>query len=152
METRFTYFGRMVLLILEVLELGLFLSGVASRGVISLCFASQEIHQSKKVLFWVAFNWCCFGDHLQAQRPSGEALKRKLGSNGSVLWGCVFSKKAKHPPAYEDPSILASKTSFTVNQVEALYGLFKKTKLFNNKRLAYSQGRVSISSIQKQQK
>ncbi|KAH7657866.1 serine/threonine-protein phosphatase 2B regulatory subunit protein [Dioscorea alata] len=40
--------------------------------------------------------------------------------------GCVLAKKAKHPPGYEDPTILASETSFTVNEVEALYELFKK--------------------------
>ncbi|KAH7657867.1 serine/threonine-protein phosphatase 2B regulatory subunit protein [Dioscorea alata] len=40
--------------------------------------------------------------------------------------GCVLTKKAKHPPGYEDPTILASETSFTVNEVEALYELFKK--------------------------
>ncbi|WOK99292.1 calcineurin B-like protein 7 [Canna indica] len=41
--------------------------------------------------------------------------------------GCVTSKNAnKYTPGYEDPVVLASKTIFTVNEVEALYELFKK--------------------------
>ncbi|KAK1321467.1 Calcineurin B-like protein 7 [Acorus calamus] len=39
--------------------------------------------------------------------------------------GCVLVKH-KHPPGYEDPKVLASETSFTVSEVEALYELFKK--------------------------
>ncbi|XP_024383267.1 calcineurin B-like protein 1 isoform X2 [Physcomitrium patens] len=40
--------------------------------------------------------------------------------------GCFHSKKNKVPPGYEDPSILASETTFSVSEVEALYELFKK--------------------------
>ncbi|ONI25578.1 hypothetical protein PRUPE_2G310300 [Prunus persica] len=39
--------------------------------------------------------------------------------------GCYWSKKAK-TPGYEDPAVLAAETPFTVNEVEALYELFKK--------------------------
>ncbi|CAB4302025.1 unnamed protein product [Prunus armeniaca] len=39
--------------------------------------------------------------------------------------GCFWSKKAK-TPGYEDPAVLAAETPFTVNEVEALYELFKK--------------------------
>ncbi|XAR62961.1 hypothetical protein NMG60_11022716 [Bertholletia excelsa] len=39
--------------------------------------------------------------------------------------GCVVSKKAKHHGA-EDLTVLASETVFTINEVEALYELFKK--------------------------
>lgn len=39
--------------------------------------------------------------------------------------GCFCSKKA-HPQGYEDPVVLAAETPFTVNEVEALYELFKK--------------------------
>ncbi|KAJ3686167.1 hypothetical protein LUZ61_015331 [Rhynchospora tenuis] len=40
--------------------------------------------------------------------------------------GCINSKSFKRTPGYEDPSVLASETSFSVNEVEALYELFKK--------------------------
>ncbi|KAE8077690.1 hypothetical protein FH972_016228 [Carpinus fangiana] len=39
--------------------------------------------------------------------------------------GCYCSKKAKRP-GYEDPTILAAETPFTVSEVDALYELFKK--------------------------
>ncbi|KAL2550759.1 Calcineurin B-like protein 4 [Forsythia ovata] len=40
--------------------------------------------------------------------------------------GCFHSKSAREIPGYEDPTILAAETPFTVNEVEALYELFKK--------------------------
>ncbi|KAH6557059.1 hypothetical protein KP509_1Z137800 [Ceratopteris richardii] len=40
--------------------------------------------------------------------------------------GCFGSKRLKEPQGYEDPLILASETAFGVNEVEALYELFKK--------------------------
>ncbi|KAM0946019.1 putative EF-hand domain-containing protein [Dioscorea sansibarensis] len=41
--------------------------------------------------------------------------------------GCFTSKDIKkHTPGYEEPTVLASETSFTVSEVEALYELFKK--------------------------
>ncbi|XP_018678430.2 calcineurin B-like protein 7 isoform X2 [Musa acuminata AAA Group] len=39
--------------------------------------------------------------------------------------GCISSKQ-KHVPGYEDPTVLASETTFTVSEVEALYELFKR--------------------------
>ncbi|XP_058095918.1 calcineurin B-like protein 7 [Magnolia sinica] len=44
----------------------------------------------------------------------------------AIFMGCVCTKRIKQPPGYEDPTILASETSFTVSEVEALYELFKK--------------------------
>ncbi|CAN6483437.1 unnamed protein product [Victoria cruziana] len=40
--------------------------------------------------------------------------------------GCVGSRHLRKPPGYEDPTVLAAETSFTVSEVEALYELFKK--------------------------
>lgn len=40
--------------------------------------------------------------------------------------GCIHSKKVKRSPGYEEPTLLASETPFTVSEVEALYELFKK--------------------------
>ncbi|PIA34780.1 hypothetical protein AQUCO_03700212v1 [Aquilegia coerulea] len=40
--------------------------------------------------------------------------------------GCVYSKKVRRSPGYEEPALLASETPFTVSEVEALYELFKK--------------------------
>lgn len=40
--------------------------------------------------------------------------------------GCVASKKIKRTPGYEEPTVLAAETPFTLNEVEALYELFKK--------------------------
>lgn len=40
--------------------------------------------------------------------------------------GCVSSKQFKRAPGYEDPNILAKGTTFSVNEVEALYELYKK--------------------------
>ncbi|KAK9094048.1 hypothetical protein Scep_025517 [Stephania cephalantha] len=40
--------------------------------------------------------------------------------------GCVYSKKVRRTPGYEEPTVLASETPFTVSEVEALYELFKK--------------------------
>ncbi|KAA3454836.1 calcineurin B-like protein 8 [Gossypium australe] len=43
-----------------------------------------------------------------------------------TLMGCFCLKKLRHKPGYEAPINLASETLFTVNEVEALYDLFKK--------------------------
>lgn len=40
--------------------------------------------------------------------------------------GCFHSKSPKHTPGYEEPTLLAAETPFTVSEVEALYELFKK--------------------------
>ncbi|KAL3742938.1 hypothetical protein ACJRO7_018272 [Eucalyptus globulus] len=42
------------------------------------------------------------------------------------LFGCFCVRKGQRKAGYEDPIILASETPFTVNEVEALYDLFKK--------------------------
>lgn len=40
--------------------------------------------------------------------------------------GCFHSKSPRHTPGYEEPTVLAAETPFTVSEVEALYELFKK--------------------------
>ncbi|XP_057473030.1 calcineurin B-like protein 4 [Actinidia eriantha] len=44
----------------------------------------------------------------------------------SALMGCYCSKNSRRTPGYEDPTVLAAETPFTVSEVEALYELFKK--------------------------
>ncbi|KAI3929347.1 hypothetical protein MKX01_006583 [Papaver californicum] len=44
----------------------------------------------------------------------------------SALMGCYHSKNARKVLGYENPAVLASETPFTVNEVEALFELFKK--------------------------
>lgn len=40
--------------------------------------------------------------------------------------GCFHSKPTKHGQGYEEPTVLAAETPFTVSEVEALYELYKK--------------------------
>lgn len=40
--------------------------------------------------------------------------------------GCAFTKNIKRTVGYEEPTVLASETAFTVSEVEALYELFRK--------------------------
>ncbi|KAF5731253.1 calcineurin B-like protein 4-1 [Tripterygium wilfordii] len=40
--------------------------------------------------------------------------------------GCFHSKSTRRVPGYEEPTVLASETPFTVSEVEALYELYKK--------------------------
>ncbi|PIN02307.1 Ca2+/calmodulin-dependent protein phosphatase (calcineurin subunit B), EF-Hand superfamily protein [Handroanthus impetiginosus] len=42
------------------------------------------------------------------------------------LMGCFHSKTPRHAQGYEEPTILAAETPFTVSDVEALFELFKK--------------------------
>ncbi|CAM0954359.1 unnamed protein product [Alopecurus aequalis] len=43
------------------------------------------------------------------------------------MGGCASSpKRCKRAPGYEEPAVLAAQTAFTVNEVEALYELYKK--------------------------
>eukprot|EP00250_Pteridium_aquilinum_P012677 c20869_g2_i1 orf=367-1176(-) len=44
----------------------------------------------------------------------------------ALFMGCFGSKCLKQPPGYEDPVLLAAETTFSVNDVEALYELYKK--------------------------
>ncbi|CAA0834030.1 Calcineurin B-like protein 4 [Striga hermonthica] len=40
--------------------------------------------------------------------------------------GCFHSKNLRNYPGYEEPSVLAAETPFTVSEVGALHELFKK--------------------------
>lgn len=43
-----------------------------------------------------------------------------------VSMGCASSKQFKRAPPHEDAAVLAKETTFSLNEVEALYELFKK--------------------------
>ncbi|KAI3471218.1 hypothetical protein Pfo_027881 [Paulownia fortunei] len=43
-----------------------------------------------------------------------------------ALMGCFHSKTPRRSPGYEEPTVLATETPFTVSEVEALYVLYKK--------------------------
>ncbi|KAL8121740.1 hypothetical protein AgCh_018471 [Apium graveolens] len=43
----------------------------------------------------------------------------------SSLFGCFSPKKDKHKPPSKERAILASETAFTINEIEALFDLFK---------------------------
>ncbi|GMI96253.1 calcineurin B-like protein 8 [Hibiscus trionum] len=44
----------------------------------------------------------------------------------NAFMGCLCSKKVRRKPGDKEPIVLASETPFTVNEVEALYDMFKK--------------------------
>uniref|UniRef100_A0A452ZNH6 Calcineurin B-like protein n=2 Tax=Aegilops tauschii subsp. strangulata TaxID=200361 RepID=A0A452ZNH6_AEGTS len=62
----------------------------------------------------------CPIDRLGFRLPPPEPDKQRMG--------CVLSspRRSRRTPGYEEPTVLASQTSFTVNEVEALYELYKK--------------------------
>ncbi|KAH0435515.1 hypothetical protein IEQ34_026596 [Dendrobium chrysotoxum] len=48
--------------------------------------------------------------------------------------GCAFVKQVKHTPGYEESTLLAYETAFTIKEVESLYELFEKIShlIFND--------------------
>lgn len=54
--------------------------------------------------------------------PLGRALCHSI----TLLKNCFLARSWRRPPGYEHPSVLASETVFSVNEVEALYELFMK--------------------------
>ncbi|XP_024521888.1 calcineurin B-like protein 1 isoform X1 [Selaginella moellendorffii] len=54
------------------------------------------------------------------------ALFLALDHAAGALMGCFHSKPSQHAAGYEDPVALASDTTFSVSEIEALYELFKK--------------------------
>uniref|UniRef100_A0ACD5T845 Uncharacterized protein n=1 Tax=Avena sativa TaxID=4498 RepID=A0ACD5T845_AVESA len=57
-------------------------------------------------------------DHPRGEEMGGASSSSSSSSTNKRL-------KAKRAPGYEDPAVLAAQTSFTVNEVEALYELYK---------------------------
>lgn len=55
-----------------------------------------------------------------------DPLYAVLCGSVTLLTNCFLAKSWRRPPGYEDPSVLASETAFTVKEVEALFDLFMR--------------------------
>ncbi|XP_020175712.1 calcineurin B-like protein 4 isoform X4 [Aegilops tauschii subsp. strangulata] len=77
--------------------------------------------------------------------------------------GCAFSsssppKREQRAQGYEEPVVLATETSFTVNEVEAMYELYKKLSfsIFKDslihKVVSFMLGGVPACAVQDQQR
>uniref|UniRef100_A0A452ZNH1 Calcineurin B-like protein n=1 Tax=Aegilops tauschii subsp. strangulata TaxID=200361 RepID=A0A452ZNH1_AEGTS len=88
----------------------------------------------------------CPIDRLGFRLPPPEPDKQRMG--------CVLSspRRSRRTPGYEEPTVLASQTSFTVNEVEALYELYKKLSYSIFKDGLIHKGGVPAGAVQDQQR